>query len=198
MRELIVSAAKMYSCDLAGKTFLYVFRDEYFEVQFPVDRFLHLTGVDTMLKARDFYQKAKAGKLGTNQFSFSSDHSFGAAKKKLPCLNRLPELTNTCVCVVKNLKTVSVIYTLGVTNLEFTLGLTENLDPAGKRINDYYLPRTLRVKDKAIDMSTNGDFVDFIFAKSASISLYDSLSYADPSKKMPETIRELVSANLFR
>ena len=42
--------------------------NEYFEVSFPIDHFLHLTGIETRLSAKDFYKDAK---------------------KKLPCLKRL-------------------------------------------------------------------------------------------------------------
>ena len=57
LKQQIIAAANAYSRDLAGKTFLYVFGNEHFEVMFPVDRFLHLTGVETGLQAKDFYQK---------------------------------------------------------------------------------------------------------------------------------------------
>lgn len=43
IRQGIIEAAIVYSQSLAGKTFLYVYGDEYFEVSFPVDHFLHLT-----------------------------------------------------------------------------------------------------------------------------------------------------------
>ena len=59
IRHGIIEAAIVYSQSLAGKTFLYVYGDEYFEVSFPVDHFLHLTGVETRLSAKDFYNNAK-------------------------------------------------------------------------------------------------------------------------------------------
>ena len=37
IRQGIIEAAIVYSQSLAGKTFLYVYGDEYFEVSFPVD-----------------------------------------------------------------------------------------------------------------------------------------------------------------
>ena len=46
---------------------------------------------------------------------------------------QLSELTTTMVAIVKNLTTVSLTYTTGVANLEFTLGLTEHLDDQGKK-----------------------------------------------------------------
>ena len=110
--------------NLAGKTFLYVCGDEYFEVSFPIDHFLHLTGVETRLSAKDFYKNAKKSILTNNQFYFDARHVYANAKRKLPCLKRLPELTNEMVCVLKNMETMTITYKLSVTNLEFTGSVT--------------------------------------------------------------------------
>lgn len=59
IRQGITEAKIVYFQNLAGKTFLYVCGDEYFEVSFPIDHFLHLTGVETRLSAKDFYNNAK-------------------------------------------------------------------------------------------------------------------------------------------
>ena len=101
IRQGIIEAAIVYSQSLAGKTFLYVYGDEYFEVSFPVDHFLHLTGVETILSAKDFYRNARKAILTNNQFYFDARHIYANAKKKLPCLKRLPELTNEMVCGTK-------------------------------------------------------------------------------------------------
>ena len=124
IRQAIVDAAIVYSQNLAGKTFLYVYGDEYFEVSFPIDHFLHLTGVETRLSAKDFYKNAKKSILTNNQFYFDVRHVYANAKKKLPCLKRLPELTNEMVCVLKNMETMTITYKLSVTNLEFTGSVT--------------------------------------------------------------------------
>ena len=54
------------------------------------------------------------------------------------------------VCILKNMQTVTIIYKLSVTNLEFTLGLTENIDAKGNKINDFFLPMSLRVEDSSV------------------------------------------------
>lgn len=54
IRQGIIDSAVIYSSDLAGKTFLYVYGNDFFEVSFPVDHFLHLTGVETELSAKIF------------------------------------------------------------------------------------------------------------------------------------------------
>ena len=81
IRQGIIEAAIVYSQSLAGKTFLYVYGDEYFEVSFPVDHFLHLTGVETRLSAKDFYRNAKKAILTNNQFYFDARHIYANAKK---------------------------------------------------------------------------------------------------------------------
>lgn len=55
----------MYEQYLAGQAFLYVYGNEYFEVMFPVNRFLHLAGVETRLFAKKFYKNAREKTLTT-------------------------------------------------------------------------------------------------------------------------------------
>ena len=197
IRQGIIDSAAIYSQNLAGKAFLYVYGDEYFEVSFPVDHFLHLTGVETKLSAKDFYKNAKKGKLTNSQFYFDARHPYANAKKKLPCLKRLPELTNDMVCILKDMQTVTIKYKLSVTNLEFTLGLTENTDDKGKKVNDFFLPMSLRVEDSSVEKSNDGEIVDFIFSKDASMAKYDTLLVEDKHKSIPERIKQLISEDFY-
>ncbi len=197
IRQELIDAAGVYSQNLAGKAFLYVYGDEYFEVSFPTDHFLHLTGVETTLSAKDFYKNAKKKKLTNRQFYFDARHPYANAKKKLPCLKRLPELTNEMVCILKDMQTVTITYKLSVTNLEFTLGLTENTDNKGNKINDFFLPMSLRVEDSSIKKSNAGDIVDYIFSKDASMAKYDILLVEDKLKKIPESIKYLISDSFY-
>ena len=197
IRQGIIDAAAIYSRNLAGKAFLYVYGDEYFQVSFPVDHFFHLTGVETKLSAKDFYKNAKKGKLTNSQFYFDARHPYANAKKKLPCLKRLPELTNNYVCILKDMQTVTIIYKLSVTNLEFTLGLTENTDDKGKKVNDFFLPMSLRVEDSSVEKSNDGGIVDFIFSKDASMAKYDTLLVEDKHKSIPESIKQLIREEYY-
>ena len=198
IRALIMNAAHAYAKELAGKVFLYVYGNEYLEIAFRKDCFLHLTGVGTSLSANDFYKKAKRGKLNDKQFFFSPIHPMGVAKKKLPCLIRLPELTNTMVCILKGMSTVTLMYKIGVTNLEFTLGVTENIDAKGMKIDNLYLPRTLRVKDQSVERSNDGEIVDFIFMREAVTDIYKTLTFADSNKKIPNTIESMIAPSFYQ
>lgn len=197
IRQGITEAEIVYCQNLAGKTFLYVCGDEYFEVSFPIDHFLHLTGVETRLSTKDFYKNAKKSILTNNQFYFDARHVYANAKRKLPCLKRLPELTNEMVCVLKNMETMTITYKLSVTNLEFTLGLTENIDNNGNKINDLFLPMSLRVKDSSVERSNDGEIIDFIFSKDASVAKYDILLVEDKDKKIPGCIKHLISDSFY-
>lgn len=195
IRKEIIESAEIYSKDLAGKNFLY--GEEFFEVSFPVNHFLHLTGVETELPAKEFYKNAKKGKLTNNQFYFSGKHPYANAKKKLPCLKRLPELTKDMVCILKDMRTLTIIYKISVTNLEFTLGLTENLNSRGEKVDNLFLPMSLRVEDSSIEKSADGEIVDFIFVKDASIAKYGDLLVKDKEKDIPECIRHLISEKFY-
>ena len=101
------------------------------------------------------------------------------------------------VCILKDMQTVTIMYKLSVTNLEFTLGLTENLDNYGKKINDFFLPMSLRVEDSSVEKSTDGDIVDFIFAKDASKAKYSDLIVKDKSKNIPDRVRHLIDESFY-
>lgn len=196
IRNQIISASEVYRDNLAGRVFLYVYGESYFEVVFPTDRFRHLTGVNSSISAQEFYDKAKDSTLSTGQIFYDKEHTYRGAKRKLPCLLLLPALTNNVVCVVKDMQTVTLTYKIGVTNLNFTIGLSENLDLEGNKTNDWFLPRTLRVKDKAIENSADAEFVDFIFSKDASVDKYSTMTYENKSKKPPLVIKDFLSDDL--
>lgn len=197
IRNRIIEAAKNYA-DLTGKTYLYVYGEEYFEMLFAVGSFMHLTGVSSSLRAEDFYRKALNANLSEGQLNFTQSQTMKKAKKKLPCLEQLPRLTNSTVCVVKDLSTNTLLYKLGLTNLEFTLGVAQpQFD--NKFPPEVYIPRSLRVKDKAIENSSDGEFVDFIMVKSleGAGAKYSRLLYRDTSKAFPAELRHMLDDRLL-
>lgn len=197
IREQIILAAKSYST-LTGKMYLYVFGEEYLEVIFSVGSFKHLTGVNSIISAEEFYNKAVKNRLSDKQIVFDQHQTIKKAKKKLPCLIRLPELTKGTVCVVKDFSTNTLLYKLGLTNLEFTLGISQpefnNKFPKG-----IYIPRSLRIKDKAIENSSSSDFVDFIFEKSTKCAncKYDNLVYQGIEEGVPKSISKLIDSSFY-
>lgn len=197
LRKQIISAANIYKNNLAGKVYLYVCGDTYFEVAYMTECFKHLTGVESSLRGNLFYDNAKNATLATNQIHFSSRHPLKTAKKKIICLHQLPQLTKDLVCVVKDMQTVTITYKLGITNLEFTVGLTENINADGNKVNDWLVPRTLRINDKAIDSAKEVEFVDFIFAKKATEVKYSQICYSAHDTCVPETVKPLIEEHLL-
>lgn len=196
LRQQIISAANVYKDNLAGKVFLYVYGDQYFEVAYMTRCFKHLTGVESPLRGDSFYNNAKESKLAAKQISFSKNHPLKNSKKKVACLQQLPRLTNELVCVVKDMNTLSISYKLGITNLEFTVGLTENVDLQGNLVNHWLLPRTLRINDKSLEHSADAQFVEFIFAKKATDPLYHEVCYAEEGVAIPKTVLSLLDDSL--
>lgn len=81
IRKQIISASKVYRDNLAGKVFLYVYGESFFEVVFPTNCFRHLTGVNSTISAQEFYDKAKSSKLSTGQILYDSNHTYKNAKR---------------------------------------------------------------------------------------------------------------------
>lgn len=190
IRSSIIQAAEIYSSRLAGKVFLYIYGEKYIEIMFPVQNFIHLTGVDSDLFARDFYKKSKDATITTKQFKFDRRrHPMNIAKKKLQCLQKLPNLTNDTVCILDTLTTPTFVYKIALTNLEFTLGLMEHTDRVGNKV---FAPRSLRVNDKSIERSGGGEFVDFIFVRDASRPKYSLRTYEDKAKEIPEVVKSFI------
>ena len=95
-----------------------------------------------------------------------------------------------------DMSTSTYLYKIGLTDLDLTLGLTDNFDPNGNKVNNCLIPRTLRIKDKAIENSRGGDFVDFILSKSAADTNYDTVGFEDRSKAFPESFMKFLSPAL--
>lgn len=191
LRKQIIAAAEIYCDNLAGKKFLYCCGEKYFEVIFKNDCFMHLTGVDSQLRANQFYTLSKNSELSENQFGFNSAHPYTLVKSKLSCLKNLPKITTDLVCVVEDLTTLTMSYKLGLTNLRFTVGLVELYENSR-----CFAPQTLRVKDKSVENSRSAEFVDFIFSKNASHTLYSEVTYSEKDKRPPEGIKHMLSPEI--
>jgi hypothetical protein len=201
LRATICQAAENYRDNLAGKQFLYVFDGQYIEVLYKKDRFSHLTGVITNLSGDEFFDKAADRTLSTGQFWFDKGHYFESAQQKCSCLLNLHNFTTNDIIVLKDMTTKSIVYKFAFTDINFTIGLTENIDrKTGIKINDSYLPRTLRVNDKAVENSADGSFADYIFSRDNRLDKYDTITLGDPTKinDLPADILALLDQSLCK
>ena len=56
---------------------------------------------------------------------------------------------------------------------------------------------SLRVEDSCVEKSNDGEIVDFIFSKDASVAKYDTLLVEDKHKSIPESIKQLISEEFY-
>ncbi len=62
---------------------MYVYEGKSIEVVFKNSSFLHLTGVNTKLKAKEFYKHAKTKNgLKVQEFFFDKNHPYDLAEKR--------------------------------------------------------------------------------------------------------------------
>ena len=56
---------------------------------------------------------------------------------------------------------------------------------------------SLRVEDSSVEKSNDGEIVDFIFSKDASMAKYDTLLVEDKHKSIPESIKQLIREEYY-
>jgi len=61
-----------------------------------------------------------------------------------------------------------------------------------------FLPMSLRVEDSSIERSNDGDIVDFIFMKDASVAKYETVLVEDKHKVIPECVKHLISERFYK
>ncbi|MFY8262965.1 PBECR4 domain-containing protein [Clostridium perfringens] len=199
--ERIKVSANVYKEKFIGRHFLYVYEGRYIEVLFKAENFKHLTGVESNLSAKDFYKNAKRKLLKGNQIWFSEDHPYDLSKKKLAKLHKLDRLIEEDVFVIEDAETETRTYKILINNLEFSLGLIENIDEETMELIDNNLiPTTFRTKgEKDFNKNEKPFQVDFILSKDAYFKRYDTILYGDIRKlnELPNEILNLIDERIF-
>ena len=195
----IKNAALTYRQYLVGKTFMFIYDDKKIEVIFKKESFLHLTGVGSKLYARDFYKKAERKTLRKSEIYFDASHPADFADIKTQYLSKLYELTISDIFIFEDIVTMTATYSLGLTNLEFTLCCGKNTDKMGNVLNDCYVPYSFRIGE--IDNSKFGDMqeVEYILSKPTTQSKYSEITYGiqDNLQSLNESIRSKLDKKLI-
>lgn len=93
--RIMVSAAEDYKKLYAGKNHLYVYNKDNqlysIETSFTQSAFLHLTGVETTLSAKQFYSKCISHSLSQKDFDFKTDGTTELKMKILPKLFKVSQ-----------------------------------------------------------------------------------------------------------
>ncbi len=196
----ITVAARAFKEKLVGKSFLYIFEGRTVEVIYRAKDFMHLTGVDTNMSGEQFFKDAVRGKLQANQIFFSQRHPYDLCAKKMSQLANLSLVIDSEVVVLENITTDTFTYRFGVTDLVFTIGLSEVTDKNGEAVGNCYFARTLRIDD-SFSKSANALEVNFILSKPNSQQLYSTVTYSDPRfnlSDLPESVLILIEPSLYK
>lgn len=196
----IQKAANLYKNNLVGKTFLYVFDNRYIEVLYKKINFKHLTGVDSYLSAKDFYQLSVKGKLQTTQINFTARHPFILCKRKVQHLCQIATLAKNESFMLEEIITNTKTYKFGTTDLNFTLCLNKEFDIHGNEKGNCYIVESLRDEDCFSKSKTAYD-ITHIFVKSNDEKLYTKILFMDKKqseKELSDNIKILLDDNILK
>lgn len=183
----IHNAAHSYKKHFVGSTYMFVFDNQYCEVQFKKSSFLHLTGVGTKLNADDFYKHALSPKgLKPNEIFFDRIHPYDLADKKTAILDILYRITSTDILIAKNISTATFTYKIGLTDLEFVVCLGNNTDRQGNVIDHYFIPYSFRVEEIKNEKFGELCAVTHVLKKQTGMKKYNILTFGDGN-----TLKEL-------
>ena len=170
--NIIIEAANNYRLHLQDKVFLLIYKENAItktvEVEFRDYHFLHLTGVQTKLSAKRFFEKSISRKLSIDDFELTRD---GKTQQKLEILPVLHELLYNN-CMIGNFINSGIFiradYFIGNTKAVLSVGLRY-----GKRID---FPVTLYREDvRKLSQPTNK--VLAIFARDSKELIYTKCTY---------------------
>ena len=143
----ICFAAKLYKENLVGKTFLYIFDGRYIEVLYKASNFRHLTGVDTNLSAKQFYEYVLKNQLQASQINFNSIHPYSLCKRKIRHIKDISNLAMAESFMLEEINTKTTTYKFGTTDMNFTLCLNKEKDKDGNEKGTCYIVQSLRDED---------------------------------------------------
>lgn len=91
VKKTIINCAREYKSYLIDKKYiLYSERfsnERFYIINAKEDNFLHLTGISTTLKAKDFYHKSLAGTLEVSDFKLGDKQQKGSIRRKISVLS---------------------------------------------------------------------------------------------------------------
>lgn len=181
----------MYKKYLVGKRFLYAFDGRYIEVSYKTDNFRHLTGVETNLSAKRFYQYAVKGQLQSTQIFFTDKHPYSLCKRKIQHIGEIAVLACNENFMLEEILTDTKLYKFGTTDLNFTLCMNKEYDDRGQEKSECYIVESLRDGD-CFSKSKTVYEVTHILARNNDAKKYNELLYMDKKFTMAILSDEIV------
>lgn len=180
--ERINKASKQYKENFIGKTFLILYEGKGIEIMFKADNFLHLCGVDTTLRAKDFYRKAIKAQLKENEIGFSNMHPYILADIKTQHLIDAFLLLKKESLVLTDVSTQTKTYKLGTTDLEVVICFDSQFNDNGDVLNNVLIPYSLRVEEIANSKFNEIYEVDFVLSKETGMKEYNCIEFGNKTE----------------
>jgi len=195
--KLIYIAANIYKDKLLNKQFMFVFNNEFVEVQFKKENFKHLTGVDSVLSANQFFKKIISLRLYPGHIQFNSYHPYELSISKLSYLNKIDYLLHNECVALKDITTQTSKYTFGSTNLYFALLFEKEINENGHAVSSKLIIKSIR-GGCCIDKAKTKYFVDYIFSKDSNSNKYNNLCfYKDLKIEIPKEVINKLDKDLI-
>lgn len=195
IRNKIINGAKIYQKYFLGKHYLIIYNDKCVKLQFNKNNFLHLTGVDSYLKASKFFEFCIKENLTTNQFFFNKRYPYDFALKKVDNLANLPKLFINDSIILEDVRTDTKIFKIGITELNCTLCFDNFMENS-----DYFTVCSHRIEKIAssiVDKSNDAFFVDYVLTKQTTEQKYNNVIYANKLAVLPKEVAELLSSDIL-
>lgn len=197
VKNNVINAASVYSKQLAGKYYLYIFEGNCFEMYYGTDNFLHLTGAGTMLSPNQFYQLAKDGLIQSNQIKCNKRFPLSVAIKKSENLIELDKFVTEGYFVIKDLVTDTYTYPYAITNIDQSvlIGLkNENQE------DEIYIPKSFRIKGNIFNKTTSDNLfeIQMILSKTDIKARYNTILFQEKLKisELPDFIQVKIEDGL--
>ena len=196
----IQDAAALYKKNLVGRKFLYVFEGKWIEVIYTVKGFKHLTGVESSLSAKAFFDNAIKRKLTVRNIYFTANHPYDLCIRKVNHLCQLPALASGDGFLLQNIGTKTQSYKFGATDLNFTLLFNQTIDVStGRIVGDCLYVESLRDED-CFNRSANVYEVTHILSKKNDQPRYNVIHFVDKRysvQDLPVDIIDKIDASIL-
>ena len=162
------------------------------------DNFRHLTGVETKLSAKRFYQYAVKSQLQSTQIFFTGKHPYLLCKRKIAHIGEIAVLASNENFMLEEILTDTKSYKFGTTDLDFTLCMNKEYDDRGQEKSECYIVESLRDGD-CFSKSKNVYEVTHILARNNDTKKYSELLFMDKRftvADLPDEIAAMVEEEL--
>lgn len=197
VKRNVINAASVYSKQLAGRYYLYIFEGNCFEMYYGTDNFLHLTGAGTFLSPNQFYQLAKDGLLQSKQIRCSKRFPLSVAIKKSANLIDLDKFVREGYFVIKDLVTDTNTYPYAITNIDQSvlIGLKNE-----EEVEEIYIPKSFRIKGNVFNKAESDNLfeIQMILSKTDIEAKYNNILFQEKVKisELPDFIQDKIDDGL--